>query len=105
MPSLHYGGRNGKENSGKNLSVLLVYALQTCWYRRQVASPLHAEVCHWCDGATQGSLGLVALMRKVKTQQVGPSASFLLGFSPYPLSPYHSGHKTDTGLQDLKGSP
>lgn len=47
--------------------------------------------------ATQGTLGFVALMRKVKTQQVWPSAFFLLLFSPCPLSPYLSGHKTDMG--------
>lgn len=105
VPSLHHDGRSDKENSGKNLSVLLVYAPQICWYRGQLTSPLQAEVCHWSGEATQGYLGLVALIRKAKTQQVGPSASFLLGFSPCPLSSYHSGHKTDIGLLDLKGSP
>lgn len=86
VPSLHHGGRSGKEDSGKNLSVL-VYAPQTFRSRGQVASPLRAEVCHWCGGATQGSLGLVARMRKVKTQQVGLSASFLLAFLPWSTQP------------------
>lgn len=76
-----------------------------CRDHELAASPLHAEVSHWCGGATQGSLGFTALMRKVETQQVWPSTSFLLLFSPCPLSPYLSGHKTDTGLQDLRSSP
>lgn len=105
VPSLHHTGTSGKENPGKNLSVLLIYAPQTCRDHELAASPLHAEVSHWCGGATQGSLGFTALMRKVETQQVWPSTSFLLLFSPCPLSPYLSGHKTDTGLQDLRSSP